>query len=166
VLSPQWLTKLIAYVIVAHPYTKSGTHHDDQYDRLKKHGILAEDFIDHMTQRFNEDQKQFGFSLEPREVIGLVKHFKLIAGVDKNARFLEEARHPMLGNDEKEVYIVPSMLPLNLPDNTTLPSPKDKHSCVVHFMFPARFLPLMMFYQLLSDCIERNITKKNKNVRL
>ena len=166
VLSPQWLTKLIAYVIVAHPYTPSGTCHDDQYDRLKKHGILDEDFFDHMTQRFNEDHKQFGLSLKSRKVLSLIKHFKLIAKIDKNARFLEEARCPMLRNDKKEAYIVPSMLPLKFPDNTTLPSPKDKHSSVVHFRFPERFLPLMMFYQLLTDCIERNITKKNKNVRL
>ncbi|XP_065883436.1 uncharacterized protein [Dysidea avara] len=165
VLSPQWLTKLISYVLVAHPYKTSGSCHDGQYDLLQKQGILIEDFIVYMTQRFNEDQQQFGLSLTSEQVINLVKHFKLIAEINRNTRL--PGNKIQIPLNDKKMYIVPSMLPLNLPDHIKLPSPKDKHACVIHFEFHERFLPLMMFYQLLADCIERNIVKmKKKNVRL
>ena len=158
VLSPQWLTKLISYVIVAHPYKISASRHDKQYDRLQKQGILLEDFIEHMTQRFNEDQRQFGVSLTTEQVVSLIKHFKLVAQIDTNTRFLEETV-PLPKNDGN-VFIVPSILPLELPDKVKLPSHGDKYACIIHFIFPEHFLPLMVFYQLLAFCIERNVGKK------
>jgi len=46
VLSPQWLIKLFAYVIVAHPFKKYGSAvHDRQYDCLTKFGILHKKFL-------------------------------------------------------------------------------------------------------------------------
>jgi len=90
VLSPQWLTKLIAYVIVAHPYKVSASRHDKQYDRLQKQGILLEDFIAYMTQKFNKDEQQFGISLSSEQVINLIKYFKLVAQINTNTSFLEE----------------------------------------------------------------------------
>ena len=83
VLSPQWLAKVISYVIVAHPYRVSASRHDEQYRRLQCHGILVDDFIAHMTQRFNKDQAQLGVSLSIEQVISLVKHFKLVAQTNK-----------------------------------------------------------------------------------
>ena len=159
VLSPQWLTKLISYVIVAHPYMTSGSRHDKQYDRLQKQGILLEDFIVHMTQKFNENEQQFGMSLSSKQVINLIKHFKLVAEIHTDTRFLDESV-PLPINDGK-VFIVPSILPLESPnDEARLPSHGEKHSCIVHFIFVEHFLPLMVFYQLLTLCIERNVQKR------
>ena len=159
VLSPQWLTKLTSYVIVAHPYKISASRHDKQYDRLQKQGILLEDFIVHMTQMFDEHQQHFGVSLTSEQVINLIKHFKLVAQIDTNTRFLEE-EVPLPVNDGK-VFIVPSILPLKLSNSeVTLPSHGDKYACIVHFIFPEHFLPLMVFYQLLTFCIERNIERR------
>jgi len=158
VLSPQWLTKLISYVIVAHPYKVSACRQDEQYTRLQKHGILVEDFVDYMTQKFNVDQRHFGLSLTSEQVVGLIKHFKLVAQTNRHTRFLEENIQQPMNNGE--VFIVPSMLPIKLPNSKIkLPSHKDKHACIVHFLFPGHFLPLMIFYQLLTCCIKRNIQR-------
>ena len=47
VLLPDWLTKLFSYVIVAHPY-KFECDYNLQFERLKDHGVLQEDFITFM----------------------------------------------------------------------------------------------------------------------
>ena len=66
-----------------------------------------------MTEKFNREQKQFGVTLSPEQVISLVKHFKLVAQTNKNTLFLEENfQQPVKTED---VFIVPSMLPIKLP---------------------------------------------------
>ncbi|XP_065894341.1 uncharacterized protein [Dysidea avara] len=156
VLSPQWLAKFFAYVIVAHPYKFDASHHDTQYERLINHGVLVEDFISCMAQKFNLDQKKFGFPLTTKQAIEFVGLFGFIAEVDNSTYFLEEKIQ--LPKQEDKVFIVPSMLPWNLPQTgINLPADNDENVCVVYFKFPDHFIPLMVFYQMLAACINRNI---------
>ena len=49
VLSPQWLVKLLAYVIVAHPFKKFGSPLNKQYMCLIQLGILHKEFFGYMV---------------------------------------------------------------------------------------------------------------------
>ena len=159
VLSPKWLTKLFAYVIVAHPYKFDASDHDVQYERLTNHGILVEDFISCMVQKFNEDQ---GFPLTSIQATEYIKLFGFIAEVNSSTYCLEEELQPP--KQQGRVFIVPSMLPWKLPEvETKLPSDKDENVCIVYFKFPDNFIPLMVFYQMLAACIDRNI-KQSENL--
>ena len=158
VLSPDWLTKLFSYIIIAHPY-KLEINHGLQFKRLRDHGILEEDFITFMVNKFNEEQEKFGHPLSTKQAIEFAQLFGFIAEVCNNKYFLEEKHQPPVS--EKRVFIVPSMLPLKLPDDVKLPDDKDPQARIVYFMFPERFIPPMVFYQMLSVCIDRNIKRKD-----
>ena len=59
VVSPDWLTKLFSYVIIAHPY-RLESNYSLQFTRLINFGILEEQFISFMVSKFNEEQEKFG----------------------------------------------------------------------------------------------------------
>ena len=161
VLSPKWLAKLFAYVVVAHPYKFNASHHDEQYERLMKHGILVEDFMSYMVQKFNEDQ---GHTLTIEQATDYVKLFGFIAEVNASTYFLEEELQPP--KQQGKVFIVPPMLPCNLPEaEAKLPPDGEKNVCIVYFNFPDHFIPLMVFYQMFAACIDRNI-RRSENLCL
>ena len=157
VLSPDWLTKLFAYIIVAHPY-KFGFDCDMQFERLKNQGILEEDFITYMVEKFNKEQEKFGLPLTTKQAIEFAKLFGFIAEVNSNTYFLEEDDQPPAS--ENKVFIVPPMLPLQLPDDVHLPKDDDSQARIVYFKFSEGFIPLMVYYQMLGACIDRNIKQE------
>ena len=158
VLSPDWLTKLFSYIIIAHPYELECYYHL-QFERLKIHGILEEDFITFMVDKFNKEQEKFSLLLNTEQAIEFALLFGFIAEVDSSTYFLEELHQPPVS--KKRVFIVPPMLPLKLPDNAKLPDDKDPQACVVYFKFPEKFIPLMLYYQMLTICINKNIKRKD-----
>ena len=157
VLSPDWLTKLFSYVIVAHPY-KVECDFNLQFERLRDHGILQEDFIAFMVNKFNKEQEKFGLPLSPSQAIEFAQLFDFIAEVNNNTYFLEELQQPPVS--KMRVFVVPPMLSMRLPDDTKLPDDKSPQARVVYFNFPERFIPPMVFYQMLTACIDRNIKRK------
>ena len=52
-LSPQWLEKLIAFLIIAHHYKPTGDKDDHSYKRLKHEGVLVGSFLYNSLQMFN-----------------------------------------------------------------------------------------------------------------
>ena len=157
VLSPDWLTKLFSYIIIAHAY-KLEIDHGLQFKRLRDHGILQEDFITFMVNKFNKEQEKFGLPLSTKQAIEFAQLFGFVAEVHSNTYFLEELHQPPVS--EKRVFIVPPMLPLKLPDNVKMPDDKDPQARIVYFKFSEGFIPLMVYYQMLSACINRNIKRK------
>ena len=85
--------------------------------------------------------------------------FGFIAEVNSTTRFLEES-HQLPLSDER-VFIVPAMLPLDLPSNIKLPDDKNADARIIYFKFSEEFVPQMVFYQMLGTCISRNIEKKD-----
>ena len=158
VLSPDWLTKLFSYIIVAHPY-KLEINYGLHFKRLKDHGILQEDFITFMVNRFNKEQEKFGLPLSTKQAIEFAQLFGFIAEVHNNTYFLEELHQPPVS--EKRVFIVPPMLPLKLPDDVKLPNHEDPQARIVYFRFSEGFIPMMVYYQMLSACIDRNVKRKD-----
>ena len=157
VLSPDWLTKLFSYVIIAHPY-KVECDFNLQFERLRDHGILQEDFIALMVNKFNKEQEKFGLPLSSNQAIEFAQLFDFIAEVNSSTYFLEELQQPPIS--KMRVFVVPPMLSLKLPDDAKLPDDKSPQVCVVYFNFPERFIPPMVFYQMLTACIDRNIKRK------
>ena len=160
VLSPDWLTKLFAYVIVAHPY-EIECDHNLQFKRLRDHGILQEEFIAYMVTKFNKEQEKFGLPLSTEQAIEFAQLFDFIVEVNSNTYFLEELQQPPVS--KKRVFVVPPMLSLKLPDDLNLPDEESPQARIVYFKFPEGFIPPMVFYQMLTACIDRNI-KRNENL--
>ena len=160
VLSPDWLTKLFSYIIVAHPY-KIECDHNSKFERLRDRGILQEEFVTYMVNKFNKEQEKFGLPLTTDQAIEFAQLFDFMAEVNSSAYFLEELQQPPLS--KKRVFVVPPMLSLKLPDDLNLPDDKNPQARIVYFKFPEGFIPPMVFYQMLTACIDRNI-KRNENL--
>ena len=160
VLSPDWLTKLFSYIIIAHPYILE-INYGLQFKRLQSHGILEEDFITFMVGKFNADQGNFSLPLSTEQAIEFAQLFGFIVEVSNNTYFLEESHQPPVS--KKRLFIVPPMLPLKLPDSVGLPDDKSPQARIVYFKFSEGFIPLMVYYQMLGACIDRNI-KRDENL--
>ena len=160
VLSPDWLTKLFSYIIVAHPY-EIECDHNLKFERLRDHGILQEEFVTYMVNKFNKEQEKFGLPLTTDQAIEFAQLFDFMAEVNSNTYFLEELQQPPLS--KKRVFVVPPMLSLKLPDDLNLPDDNNPQARIVYFRFPEGFIPPMVFYQILTACIDRNI-KRNENL--
>ena len=160
VLSPNWLTTLFAYVITAHPY-KTECNYLVQFKRLKSQGVLEEDFIAYMVNKLNIEQKNFGLPLTTEQAIEFAQQFGFIVEINNYTYFLEgKLQMPASG---KKTFIVPPMLPLELPEDTKLPTDNDPQARIIYFNFPEGFIPEMVYYQVLGFCIARNM-KRNETV--
>ena len=160
VLSPDWLTKLFVYIIVAHPY-KTECDYFLQAKRLTNQGILEESFITYLVGKFNKEQEKFGLTLTTEQAIDFAQQFGFIVEVSNTTSFLEEKYQPPESN--KKTFIVPPMLPLELPKNVQLPKDHDPQARIVYFKFSEGFIPLMVYYQVLGSCIDRNV-KRNEDL--
>ena len=119
VLSPQWLVKLLAFVVVAHPFEPIGSSSlDRQYDCLINHGVLYKGFFDHMVNEFNEWSKahNHGITIEPQQAMDFVKSLCIVAEVDKDAIFLNDVKYYDIPGVKDGLYVVPSMLPEEIPE--------------------------------------------------
>ena len=118
VLSPQWLAKLLAFVIVAHPFKPFGSPLDDLYICLNKEGILYKKFFDHMVSEFNKwsTECNCGIKIEPEQAMDFVKSFYIVAEIHKNTIFLSNVKYYRKPAVNDKLYIVPSMLPKEIPE--------------------------------------------------
>jgi len=119
VLSPQWLVKLLAYVLVGHPFKKFGSTLDKQYDCLIEQGFLYRKFFDHMVKSFNAWQMSNcrGITIDPNQAMDFVENFNFVAEINNKTDFLNGMRqYRNLAKLEDKLYIVPSMLPEDIPE--------------------------------------------------
>ena len=118
VLSPQWLAKLLAFVIVAHPFKPFGSPLDNLYICLIKEGILYKEFFDHMVGEFNNWSTDHGcgIKIEPEQAMDFVKSFYIVAEIDENVIFLNNVQYCRKSAVNDKLYIVPSMLPEEIPE--------------------------------------------------
>ena len=158
ILSPHWLTKLFSYVLIAHPYQHIGGREDISFQILTEKGILLGSFLTHMLQSFNksENENVAGFKVERELTIDLMKKFGFVSQVTPKAKFLEEAKI----SNEKEIFIVPSLLPKESTDKQPQPEEKESNVRVVYFYLPDHFLPPILFDQMATKCIDRNEFKR------
>ena len=147
-MSPQWLVKMLAYVIVAHPFRKFGSTLDKQYECLIKLGIHHKELFDYMVKRFNnwQESSRRGISIDSKQAMDFVEKFNFVAEIDRNIIFLNDMkRYQSLGKPNNKLYIVPSMLPEEIPEMRHL-------LCLC-----------TVIYMCLVD-INRSITSKNNEL--
>ena len=161
ILSPHWLTKLFSYVLIAHPYQHIGGREDISFQILTEKGILLGSFLTHMLQSFNKSESVAGFEVEREHTIDLMKKFGFVSQVTPKAKFLEEAKI----SNEKEIFIVPSLLPEESTNKQQQPEEKESNVRVVYFYLPDHFLPPILFDQMATKCIDRNEFKRETILR-
>ena len=158
ILSPHWLTKLFSYVLIAHPYRSIGGKEDISFSILTEKGILLGSFLTFMLEKFNSSERKAGFEIQREQTVDLIKKFGFVAQVTPKAKFLEEATI----TNEKEIFIVPSLLPEDTTNQQIIPEEKDTNVRVVYFYLPDHFLPPILFDQMVTKCIDRNEFKREK----
>ena len=152
-LSPHWLTKLFSYALIAHPYKTTGNGLDISCKNLKQKGILLQSFLSHMLDCFKDSEKM-GYQIKQQEAVDLMKRFRFLARISPKTKILE--KDFKIITEEKELYIVPSLLPDDLDNEKRVPERNDENVKIVYYYFPDEFIPPMLFSQLVSMCINRN----------
>ena len=158
ILSPHWLTKLFSYVLIAHPYRSIGGKEDISFKILTEKGILLGSFLTFMLEKFNNSERVGGFEIQRVQTIDIIKKFGFVAQVTPKAEFLEETTI----SNEKEIFIVPSLLPEDNTNQQQIPEVDDINVRVVYFYLPDHFLPPILFDQMVTKCIDRNEFKSEK----
>ena len=160
-LSPQWLEKLIAFLIIAHHYQPTGDKDDHSYKRLKHEGVLVGSFLDHMLQMFNELHRAVGCEITFDQAVTFLIEFGFIAEISITTEFLEEL-HPWSKEEEKRIFIVPSQLPEDKGEKR-LSFVDKKRVWSIHFVFTDGFISLTLFHQMVAACINWN-GKRKQNI--
>ena len=155
ILSPHWLTKLLSYALIAHPYKPTGNGCDLSFDSLQKNGILLGSFLSHMLDSFQKSGVT-GYQIKQNEAVDLMKWFGFLAQISSKTKILEEK----IKKDEKEVYIVPSLLPDDKTNKKRIPEKNDDNVRIIYYYFPDKFIPPMLFNQVVTMCINRNEEKR------
>ena len=156
ILSPHWLTKLFSYILIAHPYQRIGGQKDNAFRILTERGILLGSFLTHMLGCFKSSEKVGCHEIELDQTIDLMKRFGFVAQISSKAKFLEAVKIPK----EKEIFIVPSLLPEDDANQEQIPDENDSSVRVVYFYLPDHFLPPILFDQMVTKCIDRNEFKR------
>ena len=157
ILSPHWVTKLLSYLLIAHPYKNTGNGRDISFNNLKRRGILLESFLSYMLDCFNNSGVA-GYQIQQNEAVDLMKWFGFIAQISPKTKILD--KEVKIVTREKGLYIVPSLLPGDDKDQKVLPEKDEKNVRIVYYHFPDEFLPIMLFNQLVAMCINRNEEKR------
>ena len=160
-LSPQWLEKLIAFLIIAHHYRTTGDKDDHSYDRLNDEGVLVGSFLDHMLQMFNQLHRAVGCEISFDQAVAFLIKLGFISEIAITTEFLEE-QHPWSKEEEKRVFIVPSQLPKDKGE-MKLSFVNKKRVWSIHFIFPDGFISPTLFHQMVAACINWN-GKREQNI--
>ena len=152
ILSPQWLAKLLTYVLTTLKCRPVGPPLDYFIGRLQTAGLLEEELLEWSVQQFIMDETTRGnkmVKLIGSDVADLLINFKLMANVSNTSLAGQNPRVP--GNN---LFLVPHLLP------------KEElvHSKAFgyHFFyyFPAKFIPEHLVDQLIVKCAEWNRSKQ------
>ena len=85
-----------------------------------------------------------------------MKWFGFLAQISPKTKILEEK----IKKDEEEVYIVPSLLPNDPTNQKSIPEKDNSKVRIIFYYFPDKFLPPMLFNQVVTMCINRNEEKR------
>ena len=152
ILSPQWLAKLLTYVLTTLKCQPFGPPLAVFVQRLQTTGLLEEELLEWSVQQFIMDETTRGnkmVKLIGSDVADLLINFKLMANVSNTSLAGQAPRVP-----GKNLFLVPHLLP------------KEElvHSKAFgyHFFyyFPAKFIPEHLVDQLIVKCAEWNRNKQ------
>ena len=151
-LSPQWLAKLLTYVLTSLKCQPVGPPLAPFVHKLQTTGLLEEELLEWNVQQFIMDEATRGnkmVKLIGSDIADLFINFKLMANVSNTSLAGQAPRVP-----GKNLFLVPHLLP------------KEElvHSKAFgyHFFyyFPAKFIPEHLVDQLIVKCAEWNRSKQ------
>ena len=154
ILSPQWLAKLFSYVITAHSYV-TGTKQDNAWKQLTKYGILHENLLVHMLEKFQADYPT-AVHITKEQVIHILLWFHLVALINRKAWFAETG-YPSIPQSG-DTFIIPSLVPRD--ERKAIPCTEKER--IVYFKFDTGFIPTSVLNQLIADCICYNVKKEHQ----
>ena len=154
ILSPRWLAKLFSYVITAHSYI-TGTELDDAWRQLTKYGLLHENLLVHMLEKFLSDYP-IAVHVTKQQVVDILLCFHLVALISRDAWFAETG-FPSIP-ESGDTFIVPSLVPRD--ETKTIPYTEKER--IIYFKFNTGFIPTSVLNQLIADCICRNVNRKDQ----
>ena len=150
ILSPHWLTKLISYLLIAHPYRRIGGQRDSSFDFLTKKGVLLGSFLAYMLDLFNQSE---GFQIDYQQSVDLMSRFSFIAHISSNTYFLEDKD---ICAEKDDLFIVPSLLQEDAENQKFVPNEFNDNARILYYYFPDKFVPEMIFNQMVAACLSRN----------
>ena len=155
ILSPHWLAKLIGYVLTADTFKMvRNADINKASERLHKYGILQENLLQHMLDKFYSDYPAV-VKVTKQQVVDILLCFHLLACIT-NAWFNEEGI-PSLP-DHGDTFIVPCLLPQH--DDISVPNTVKER--IVYFKFSNGFVPTSLLNQLIAKCVCRNVKQNNR----
>ena len=155
ILSPCWLAKLFSYVITGHSYASLGNDLDKAYKRLTQYGVLQQNLLQHMLEKFHADYPS-KMHITYKQVVDILLCFHLLACITREAWFSEEG-YPSLP-ESGDVFIVPSLVPYD--STKTIPSTDQEK--IIYFLFEKSFIPPSLLSQLIANCINRNVKRNDR----
>ena len=152
ILSPQWLAKLLTYVLTTLKCQPVGPPLALFIQKLQKTGLLEQELLEWSVQQFIKDEKMKGYEmvkLVNSDVSSLLINFKLMANVSNTSLVGHNSRAP-----GKQLFLVPHMLPKE----------EIVHSKAFgyrfYYYFPEKFIPDHLVDQLIVKCAEWNRSKQ------
>ena len=152
ILSPQWLAKLLTYVLTTLKCQPFGLPLAIFLQKLQRTGLLEEELLEWSVQQFIEDEKMEGYKmvkLAGSDVADLLINFKLMADVSNTSLVGQNPRVP-----GKRLFLVPHLLP-----KEELVHSKA-FGYLFFYYFPAKFIPEHLVDQLIVKCAEWNKSKQ------
>ena len=152
ILSPQWLAKLLTYVLTTLKSQPVGPPLSLYVWKLQTTGLLEEELMEWSVQQFIKDEATRGNKIVKfisLDITNLLINFKLMANVSNTSL---AGQFPRVSG--KNLFLVPHLLP------------KEElvHSKAFgyHFFyyFPAKFIPEHLVDQLIVKCAEWNRSKQ------
>ena len=148
ILSPDWLTKLLTYVLTNLTCQPTDEVLAKYAERRQNEGLLEEELIDWSVEQFNKSEKHFNHTVGNLcgiPIIELFTKFQLIVDVTQSSIADQRPR-----GERERLFLVPHLLPFE----EFLPS---KNFCFkILYNFPAHFIPDSLVDQLIVKCAEWN----------
>ena len=155
ILSPHWLAKMIGYVLTADTFEMvKNADINKASERLHKYGVLQENLLQHMLDKFYSDYPAV-VKVTKQQVVDILLCFHLLACIT-NTWFSEEGILSL--PDHGDTFIVPCLLPQN--DDKSVPNTKTER--IVYFTFTNGFVPTSLLNQLIAECVRRNVERNNR----
>ena len=152
ILSPQWLAKLLTYVLTTLKCQPVGPPLALFVQKLQTTGLLEEELLEWSVQQFIMDEATKGnkmMKLVGSDIANLLINFKLMANVSNTSLAGQSSRAP-----GKNLFLVPHLLPKEELVNS------KTFSYHFFYYFPAKFIPEHLVDQLIVKCAEWNRSKQ------
>ena len=158
ILCPQWLAKLLTYVLTDLICQPAGPPLAQYADERKKKGFLRQELIDFCIDKFLTEENRKGFkvpNLVGNDVVDLLLKFKLMVDITDTSLGVKK-----ITASKNRIFLVPHLLPVQ----EFVPATGSCYK--IFYFFPGHFIPDDLVDQLIVKCAEWNKSHKFGFLRL